>query len=399
MAGIATLAIAYVLSQFFRSFLAVLTPVLGNDLGATKADLSIASGAFFLTFALSQFPIGVALDRVGPRLTTAILLAFGAGGGSLLFASASTPWMIIVANGLMGVGCGPVLMAGLFIFARLYSAARFAMLSSWLVAFGTGGNIIGAAPLAYAAQAFGWRPVMAGLGVFTLLVAVLILVLVRDLKNPHSTDTRSTGFAGFADLFRMRVLWPIIPLIAVAYSPSAIIRGLWAGPYLADVFGADSLAIGDATVLMAISMAGGAFVYGPLDQFFGTRKWVAVAGVTMSLLALLLLGFFPDTSIAAATILFVVIGVTGASYGLLMAHARAFLPPHLVGRGVTLMNFFVIGGAGVMQFATGAVVASATLPGDPAAAYQALFFFIALVLGLALAIYLLSRDAKPALAA
>jgi MFS family permease len=197
----------------------------------------------------------------------------------------------------------------------------------------------------------------------------------------------------------MRVLWPIIPLIAVAYSPSAIIRGLWAGPYLADVFGADSLAIGDATVLMAISMAGGAFVYGPLDQFFGTRKWVAVAGVGMSLLALLALGFLPDTSVALATIFFIVIGVSGASYGLLMAHARAFLPPHLVGRGVTLMNFFVIGGAGVMQFATGAVVAGRTVPGDSAAAYAALFFFIAVVLGLALAVYLLSRDAEPAPAA
>jgi len=399
MAGIATLAIAYVLSQFFRSFLAVLTPVLGSELGVTKGDFSIASGAFFLTFALSQFPIGVALDRLGPRLTSSILLAFGAGGGSFLFATASSAWMIIVATGLMGIGCAPVLMAALFIFARLYPVARFAMLSSWLVAFGTAGNIIGAAPLAYAAQSFGWRPVMAGLGVFTVAVAVLVLALVRDPRNPHAVGGGVSGFSGFVELLRMRVLWPIIPLTAVAYAPSANIRGLWAGPYLADVFGADVLTIGNATLLMAISMAAGAFVYGPLDQFFGTRKWVAVGGVGVSLSALLVLAFFPVVSIAAATLLFVVVGLFGGSYGLLMAHSRAFLPPHLVGRGVTLMNFFVIGGAGVMQFATGAVVGRNTVPGDPAAAYAALFFFIALVLGLALAVYLLSRDAKPARAA
>jgi MFS family permease len=59
------------LSQFYRSFLAVLTPALTADLGATKADLSLASGIYFLTFALAQFPIGVSLDRFGPRLTCA----------------------------------------------------------------------------------------------------------------------------------------------------------------------------------------------------------------------------------------------------------------------------------------------------------------------------------------
>ena len=83
MAGIASLTFAYVLSQFFRTFLAVLTPALTVDLGVTKADLSIVSGAWFAAFAASQFVVGVALDRYGPRLTAAVLLAIGGGGGAL----------------------------------------------------------------------------------------------------------------------------------------------------------------------------------------------------------------------------------------------------------------------------------------------------------------------------
>ena len=79
----------------------------------------------------------------------------------------------------------------------------------------------------------------------------------------------------------------------------------------------------------------------------------------------------------------------------LMAHARAFLPPHLLGRGVTLMNFFSIGGVGMMQFATGAVVTANVVPSEPAAAYTALFTFYAVTLGIALLIYLFARDAKP----
>ena len=83
MAGIATLAIAYVLSQFYRSFLAVLTPALTAELGANKAQLSFASGAYFIAFALAQFAIGVSLDRFGPKLTASMLLACGGAGGAL----------------------------------------------------------------------------------------------------------------------------------------------------------------------------------------------------------------------------------------------------------------------------------------------------------------------------
>jgi sugar phosphate permease len=396
MAGIAALCIAYVLSQFYRSFLAVLTPALTAELGATKADLSLASGAYFIVFALAQFPIGVALDRYGPKRTASILLALCGGGGALLFATASSPWMIIAAMGLIGIGCAPVLMAAFFIYARIYSTARFAILASWTVAFGTAGNVIGAAPLAQAAEAFGWRPVMMGLGLATVVVAASLFLLVRDPEAPEGHDGSASGLSGYLDLFRMPVLWAIIPLTAINYAPAAGIRGLWAGPYLSDVYGADAITIGAVTLYMALAMVAGAFLYGPLDTFFRTRKWVAVGGNLASLAALVYLWLNPAGDIAWTTATLVVIGLFGGSYGLLMAHARAFLPPHLVGRGVTLMNFFSIGGVGAMQFATGAVVTASLAPGDPVTGYEALFGFYALCLGASIAAYLFSRDAPPA---
>jgi predicted MFS family arabinose efflux permease len=395
MVGIAALAIAYVLSQFYRSFMAVLTPALTTELGATKAELSLASGAFFISFALSQFAIGVSLDRFGPRRTAAILLAVGGGGGAFLFAAASAPWMITAAMALIGIGCAPVLMASLFIFARIYSTARFAVLTSWLVAFGAAGNVIGASPLANAAEAFGWRPVMVGLGLFTLLTAAAVLTLVRDPARPEGMSVGTAGFSGFIELLRMPVLWPIIPLTAINYAPAAGIRGLWAGPYLADVQGATAIVIGEVTLFMALAMIVGSFVYGPLDTLLRTRKWVGVGGNAISFAAICYLAVFTVSSIPATTAALVVIGLCGMSYGLLMAHARAFMPPHLVGRGVTLMNFFSIGGVGAMQFATGAVVTANAVPGEPAEAYSALFTFYVAMLGVALAIYLFSRDAKP----
>lgn len=395
MVGIATLAFAYVLSQFYRTFLAVLTPVLISDLGVTKGELSAASGAFFLCFAIAQFAIGVWLDRYGPKRTAAAMLALCGGGGALLFAVASAPWMVTAAMGLMGFGCAPVLMAAVFIFASNYPPARFAVLTSWMVAFGTAGNVIGASPLANAADAFGWRLVMVGLGVVTLLAAAAIFLLVRDPERRADMKVGSTGLSGYVELLRLKTLWPIIPLAAVAYAPSVGIRGLWTGPYLADLYGADTILIGKVTLFMALSMVAGAFVYGPLDQLFRTRKRVAIGGGMVSLLSVSWLAFNPVTNLTVTTIALVLVGISGGSYGLIMAHARAFLPAQLIGRGVTLMNFFTIGGVGLMQFAAGGVVTASLAPDAPERAYVMLFAFYAAMLALALLIYLFARDARP----
>jgi MFS family permease len=394
MAGIAALGIAYVLSQFYRSFLAVLTPALTLELGATKSDLSLASGAWFAAFALLQFVVGVSLDKYGPKITVATMLAVCGGGGALVFGLATAPWMIVVAMALLGAGCAPVLMASIFIFAHSYPPARLAVMTSWMIAFGSAGNVAGTSPLAAAAEYFGWRNVMLALAAVSVLAGLALMALVSDPKIEKNPGA-GVGFAGFIEALRIRKLWPIIPLVGMNYAPSVGILGLWAGPYLADVYGADSLLIGHVTLFMAIAVVTGSFVYGPLDTIFGTRKWVAVAGNTGSVLVVAFLALFPESGIARVTVSLVLIGLFGASFALIMAHARAYLPPYLTGRGMALLNFFAMGTVGVMQFLTGAVATAATVPGKPAVAYSALFGFYALMLGITVIIYLFSQDARP----
>jgi nitrate/nitrite transporter NarK len=295
---------------------------------------------------------------------------------------------------LLGAGCAPVLMAAMFIFAHSYPPARLAVMTSWLIAFGSAGNVAGTSPLAAAAEAFGWRHVMFAVAAVSVLTSVALMALVRDpeiARDPHA----SVGFYGFVEAMRLRKLWPLIPLVGMNYAPSVGILGLWAGPYLTDVYGANSLLIGHVTLFMAIAVVTGSLVYGPLDTIFGTRKWVAIAGNSGSVLVIAFLALFPHSGIARVTVALVLIGLFGASFALIMAHARAFLPRHLMGRGITLLNFFSMGTVGIMQFLTGAVATTASVPGKPAMAYSALFGFYALMLGIAVVIYLFSQDARP----
>ncbi len=386
--GIFFLVIAYVLSQFYRAFLAVLTPVLSRDIGASAQDLALSSGLWFLVFAAMQIPVGAALDRIGPRRTASVLLALAGGGGALLFALAQAPWHLHLAMALIGVGCSPVLMSAYYIFGRVYPAAVFATLAGAIIGFGTLGNIAGAWPLAFAAETFGWRQTVGALAVVTLAVA---LALARFVQDPPALAARAEGRGSLLDVLRIRALWLILPLMFVNYVPAAGLRGLWAGPFFADVYGADAQIIGWVTLAMALAMVAGSFAYGPLDRVFGTRKGVVLVGNLLGAACMMVLWAFPLAGIWQATLLLAAIGFFGASFPMMVAHGRSFIPPHLLGRGVTLLNLFGIGGVGVMQ-AISSRVHGAVAPVPPEAPFQAIFLLFGLSLLVGCVIYVFAQD-------
>ncbi|MBV1867945.1 MAG: MFS transporter [Marinosulfonomonas sp.] len=348
-AGILFLVLGYVLSQFYRSFLAVLTPVLGVELGATSSDLSFASGLWFIVFATMQIPVGWALDRYGPRLTAGLLLAIGGGGGAIVFATASSPGGITAAMALFGIGGSPVLMAAYYIFARMYPQAMFASLAGATIGFGSVGNLAGASPLAYAVEVFGWRESMWALALAALLVAAALLVFLRDPPRDEG-EAQETG--NLLSLLTNRHLLLIIPLMIVLYGPTAAIRGLWAGPYFENVFGLDQIGIGRVTLMMGIAMALGSFAYGPAERLIGSKKTVIMGGNLSCAFLCLALWAFPSAGWLTSAILITAIGFFGASFPALMAHGQLFMPRHLTGRGMTMLNMFGIGGVGLMQLTT-----------------------------------------------
>jgi predicted MFS family arabinose efflux permease len=386
-AGIAFLIVAYTLSQFYRAFLAVLAPALEADLGATTEDLARASGLWFAAFALMQLPVGWALDTLGPRRTASVLFICGGAGGAALFATAQGPGAITVAMILIGIGCAPVLMSTYYIFARTMPAAIFGTLAGLTVGVSSLGNILSAAPMAWAVEAFGWRETVAGFGVFTAIVGLGIAALVRDPPKPQGEPHGS-----LIDLLKMPALWPILIAMFVCYAPAAGVRGLWISPYVAEVHGAALVQIGTATLVMSLAMVAGNFVYGPIDRWVGSRKGPIMVGNLAVAALLLSLWLVPPSGFTGAVAIFALIGLFGASYPIVISHGRSFLPPHLTGRGVTLLNLFGMGGAGVMQFASGPIYAGLARGSGPAEAFGPLFALFALVILIGMAVYAFARD-------
>jgi len=387
-ADLILLTFAYVLSQFYRAFLAVLTEVLEVDLGADPEALAMASGFWYVAFAAMQLPIGWALDRIGPRRTASALLLIGGAGGAVVFAMAQTPAHVSIAMLLLGVGCSPVLMSSYYIFARVYSPGVFATLAAVILGVGSVGNLASALPTTLAVEAIGWRAVLWVMAGVSAATAAGLFVMVRDPERVVSEEKGSV-----LDLLKMPALWLIFPLMLFQYVPAAGLRGLWIGPYFSDVFGASAGSVGSITLIMGAAMIAGTFVYGPLDRILGTRKWVIFGGNFMSLVAIAALAALPHDVMWRAVALVAAVGFFGASFPVIMAHGRSFYPPHLVGRGVTLMNLFGIGGVGLIQMFSGKVYSAAAVAGRGAQfPYQILFGFFAATVLLGLVIYLFSED-------
>ncbi len=386
-AGIAFLIVAYMLSQFYRAFLAVLAPALEADIGAATEDLAQASGLWFAAFALMQLPVGWALDTIGPRRTASVLFLVGAAGGASLFATAHSPGTITIAMILIGIGCAPILMSTYYIFARTLPAAIFGTLAGLTVGVSSLGNILSAAPMAWAVDTFGWRETVWGFAIFTALIGLGIAALVRDPPKPEGEPRGS-----LLDLLATPALWPILAAMFVCYAPAAGVRGLWISPYVAEVHGAVLTQIGVATLVMGLAMVAGNFVYGPIDRWLGTRKLPILVGNLAVAALLLSVWTMPPSAFVGAVIVFALIGFFGASYPIVISHGRSFLPAHLTGRGVTLLNLFGMGGAGVMQFASGPVYTRLAEGSSPVEAFGPLFALFALTILIGMAIYAFSRD-------
>ena len=385
--GIVLLCLAYVISQFFRNFLAVLSEQLHLDIGATSDDLAFAMGLWFLTFSLMQIPVGTALDKVGPKLTSSVIFLLGGAGGSVIFALATTPLHITISMGLIGIGCSPVLMGSYYIFARMYDPKFFASLAAIMIGVGSFGNLAGAAPLAFATDLFGWRSTMLALALISLIIAVGLFLFV---ENPKISEDINRG--SFLDLLKSRTLWFIFPLVLIHYAPVAGIRGLWIGPYINDTFGGDgNLAF--ATTAMSLSMIAGTFAYGPMDRIFGTRKWIIFIGSSICLASIVSLALVEQITFGVSVSLFCILGFFGMSYPLMIAHGRSFSPEHLTGRCVTLLNMFAIGGAGLFQILSGRIFRfTFETQGSSSVAYTSIFLFYAASLFIGLVLYLKAQD-------
>ncbi len=349
----------YMTSQFFRNSVNVIGPDLAREYDLDARSLSLVASTFFLAFALVQIPLGMAIDRFGPKICL-IVPALIAVAGTLLFAYARTYWELVAARAVIGVGCSSFLMAPLAIYAERFPPSRFATLVGLQVGAGTIGSLAATAPLAWASAAWGWRSAFLAVAAFSVVIIILLTLFVREEaegKARRAAKSESLGelCQGVAAVSRIESFWPIFIMQMISYPAFGAIVALWSGPWLSQVYGIPLEARGNILFWMTLSQVVGLFVFGPADRWFSSYKIPCVVGALVCAAVLSMAALFAIPQWLVLPYLVLMAFVFGFSPSL-TAHGKSLFPPALMGRGLSIMNIAAIGGVYLQQWLTGQVM-------------------------------------------
>lgn len=358
-------AVGYYLSYFLRNVNAVIAPELTRDLGVSAADLGLLTSAYLLAFGAFQLPLGILLDRYGPRRVEAGLLLIAA-LGCVAFASSDGLAGLAGGRALIGLGVSACLMASFKAFSLWFPAERQASLNAAVMAAGGLGALTATTPLGWALPALGWRGVFFALAGLVLVVAAVIFSAPERRGETHP-GTLGEQLAALGGILKSRAFWRFAPQTALVVGGFMALQGLWAVPWLMHVDGHSRAAAAFHLLLTGSAMLIG-FVF--IAAFVLRLKRMGISpeiilkagtGGGVAVMALIVAGIAPTQPLWFA--LGLVFSVGNLAYALLAEH----FPRELSGRVNTALNLGAFVGAFGIQWGIGALVDGLTNGGMPVA--------------------------------
>ena len=385
-------AAGYFLSYLYRSVNAVIGPELASDPsvgpdGLGAGALGLLTSAYFAAFAVAQLPIGLALDRFGPRRVQAVLLIVAA-GGALFFSQAEGLSMLVAGRALIGLGVAACMVAAFKAFRQWFAPSRLPFLQGLVLASGGLGAMTSTIPVEFALTLTDWRGVFIALTGVTLVIWGAIVFVAPDHETEGAPESLPTLLRGMVGLFRSRFFWLIAPVAMIQQPVYLSLQGLWAGPWLQDVAGHTRSEAADVLFLMAATMVGGHLTTGTIAERLSHHgippQRLFTIGTVLFLIVLLTITFGPTQIAWLLWPLLTLVGTTGIlGYAILSQH----FPPHLAGRVNTALNLLVFLFAFIVQWGIGAIIdlwPTDATGGYPTTAYHVAFGTGAGLLGLAI---------------
>jgi predicted MFS family arabinose efflux permease len=387
-------ALGYFLTYLLRSVNAVVAPDLVAEIGLGAAELGLLTAAYLGAFALFQLPLGVLLDRYGPRRVQAALLAVAA-AGCVLFAAGGDAMTLTAARALIGLGFAGGLMSGFKAVVLWVPGPRRALANSCVMSFGALGLLMATAPTELAARTMGWRMVFVALAAVTAGVALLILTVVPDPAERSQSTSLREQVHQLARIYSDKSFLAIAPLLATTAGTHIAIQTLWAGPWLRDVAGLDRTGVANTLFAMGVAFLAGILGSGAIADGL-IRRGASELAVMVAFLVLFLIaqaGIVLEIT-SYGLVFWLLFGMSGQVAILAYPWLSARFGAELSGRANTAMNLIIFLAAFLIQYLIGAIIAlypQQATGGFDARSYQTAF---AIFLGLqivALVIFLANR--------
>ena len=349
-------AAGYYCSFLFRNVNSVVFPELTQQFGLSPGTLGLLTSAYFITFAGAQLPLGLLMDRYGPRRINAAMLLVAAAGAAVFSLASGLPGLLL-GRTLIGMGVAVCLMSSMTAFVIWFPRERTATLFGWMLLVGSLGALSATKPVEMLLRVMDWRVVFLMFSAMAVAASISIFLFVPENPAAKSSSTLRQQVAVIGGIFRSREFWSIAFAAALVQGVAIGLLGLWAGPWMRDVAGLDRAGMASNLLLIAAAFGVGGVCCGALSDRLARRGISPVltyfAGcVTCTLFMLPVVAGYRAGGVVFWS-LFVAFSAFGSlSYPLLATR----FPAEITGRVVTAVNLVTFSTAFVVQFGVGAII-------------------------------------------
>jgi len=382
-------AVGYFLSYLLRNVNAVIAPELVRELNFSATDLGLLTSVYLALFGAFQLPLGILLDRYGPRRVESALLVIAA-IGAIFFALGHDLTELVFARALIGLGVSACLMASFKAFSMWFPMERQASLNSAIMAAGGLGALTSSTPLSWTLSLIGWRGAFFGLAGLAMIAALLIL-FTPDKSAAASKESLVGQLRGVGKVLRSFAFWRYAPQTALVVGGFMAMQGLWAVPWLMNFNGLTRDAAAFHLLLMSLGMMVGFVAIATFVTRLAARgikpESILISGMGGGMVVTLLIVIEGASSYPLWFAMGLVFSVGNLSYALLSAQ----FPMHLAGRVNTTLNLLTFVGAFAIQWGFGAIVDGFIAGGmSPHAAYQKTYAILLALQALSYAWFMLA---------
>lgn len=325
-------------------------PELMQAFGVTAAGVGAISGFYFYAYTPMQLPVGVMLDRYGPRrvLTFAV---FACAFGTLIFAQATDYWMAALGRFLIGFGSAFAFVGVLKLATAWLPPHRFALVAGLTTTLGMLGALFGQNALVVMVEQSGWANTLWLFGIFGFGLLPIMWFIVRDRPkgqaNP-STDKNGDHLSYkklFKDIYRILKnpqIWVNGLVGALIILPTTVFAELWGGEYLKVVYGFSAKKAAFAVSLIFLGWVIGGPIAGFISDNARNRKWPLIIGATLALLTFLVFMYVPNLSTGSVYALLLLFGIFSSVEVIVFAVAKENAPSTVTATATATTNFMIV---------------------------------------------------------
>ncbi len=343
-------------------FLLQVSPnVMQQDLmrafGITAAGLGQLGALYFYAYAGMQIPVGVMLDRLGPRrlLTIAALLC---AIGSFFFGTAESFAMAGIGRFLIGLGSAFAVVSCFKVGASWFPPKRFSLIVSLTIALGMLGAAVGQSPLAFIVDYLGWRQTVLLFGAIGAVLAVFLWTIVRDRPEGSEeqgpalyADANEPLLSGLKKVMAHRKTWIAAIYGGLMFAPTTVMGAMWGGPFLMRAYDLSRTEAGFFGTLLFLGWAAGAPFGGALSDHMGRRKPMMIYGAFSTLIVISTILYVPNLPLPLLGTLMFLLGITSSGFLPVFALVKEFHPTRISATAMGFMNMInMIGGALIQPF-------------------------------------------------